>query len=66
MVKIERIDTKDSFITTLVFTNGNQGQEISVYVWEADAIEVALKSMSLSIVQGFYDKTGSTIVKEWK
>ena len=66
MVKIERIDTKDSFITTLVFTNGNQGQEISVYVWEADAIEVALKSMPLSIVQGFYDKTGSTIVKEWK
>ena len=66
MVKVERIDTKDSFITTLVFTNGNNGQEIQVYVWEADAIELALKSMPLSIVQGFYDKTGSTIVKEWK
>jgi hypothetical protein len=66
MVKIERIDTKDSFITTLVFTNGNQGQEISVYVWEADTMEVALKSMPLSIVQSFYDKTGSKIIKEWE
>ena len=66
MVKVERIDTKDSFTTTLVFTNGNLGQEISVYAWEADAIEAALKNMPLSIVQGFYDKTGKTVVKEWK
>jgi hypothetical protein len=30
MVKVERIDFEDSFMTTLVFTDGNKGQEISV------------------------------------
>ena len=53
MVKIERIDYEDSFMTTLVFTNGNQGQEISVYAWEADSIETALKTLSLEVVMGY-------------
>ena len=65
MVKIERIDYKDSFMTTLVFTNGNQGQEIQVYAWEADSIETALKTLSLEVVMGYYNKTGKKIVKEW-
>jgi hypothetical protein len=65
MVKVERVDYEDSFMTTLVFTNGNQGQEIQVYAWEADAIEVSLKSLPLSAVMAFYDKTGKTTIKEW-
>lgn len=65
MVKVERIDFEDSFMTTLVFTNGNKGQEIQVYAWEADAIQVSLKSLPLSAVMGFYNKTGKTTIKEW-
>jgi hypothetical protein len=65
MVKVERIDYEDSFMTTLVFTNGNKGQEISVYAWEADNIESALKTLPLSVVMGYYNKTGKTLVKEW-
>ena len=65
MVKVERIDYEDSFMTTLVFTNGNKGQEISVYAWEADSNETALKTLSLEAVMGYYNKTGKTTVKEW-
>jgi hypothetical protein len=32
MVKVERIDFEDSFMTTLVFTDGKKGQEIQVYM----------------------------------
>jgi hypothetical protein len=52
-------------MTTLVFKDGNKGQEISVYAWEADAIEVSLKSLPLSAVMGFYNKSGKTTIKEW-
>jgi hypothetical protein len=65
MVKVERIDFENSFMTTLVFKDGNKGQEISVYAWEADAIEVSLKSLPLSAVMGFYNKSGKTTIKEW-
>ena len=65
MVKVERIDYENSFMTTLVFTNGNKGQEISVYAWEADNIESTLKTLPLSVVMGYYNKTGKTLVKEW-
>jgi len=65
MVKVERIDFEDSFMTTLIFTNGNKGQEISVYAWEADAIEVSLKSLPLEAVMAFYNKSGKTTIKEW-
>jgi hypothetical protein len=65
MVKVERIDYEDSFITTLVFTDGNKGQEINVYAWEADSIEASLKTLPLAIVLGFYNKKGKKIIKEW-
>ena len=65
MVKVERIDYEDSFMTTLVFTNGNQGQEIQVYAWEADAIEASLKTLPLAAVMGFYNKSGKKVIKEW-
>jgi hypothetical protein len=65
VVKVERVDYEDSFITTLIFTDGNKGQEISVYAWEADNIETALKSMPLEVVMGYYNKKGKTTVKEW-
>lgn len=65
MVKVERIDIEESFITILKFTNGNQGQEIQVYAWEADNIESALKTLSLSVVMGYYNKVGKTTIKEW-
>ena len=65
MVKIERIDYEDSFVTTLVFTNGNKGQEIQVYAWEADNIETALKSLPIAVIMGYYNKVGKTTIKEW-
>jgi len=65
MVKVERVDFEDSFMTTLIFTDGNKGQEISVYAWEADAIEVSLKSLPLAAVMAFYNKSGKTTIKEW-
>ena len=65
MVKVERIDYEDSFITILKFTNGNKGQEIQVYAWEADKIESALKTLPLSVVMGYYNKVGTTTIKEW-
>ena len=65
MVKVEREDFEDSFVTKLIFTDGNKGQEINVYAWEADAIETSLKSLPLAAVMGFYNKTGKTTIKEW-
>ena len=65
MVSVERVDKEESFITTLIFTNGNKGQEIQVYVWEADAIETALKTLSLQVVMALYNKSGKTTIKEW-
>jgi len=65
MVKVERIDQNKSFETVLKFINGNETQEIRVYVWEADVIETALQSLSLSALNQFYTKSGTTTVKEW-
>ena len=65
MVKVERIDYEDSFVTILKFTNGNKGQEVQVYTWEADNIESVLKTLPLSVVMGYYNKVGTTLIKEW-
>jgi hypothetical protein len=65
MVKVEREDFDESFVTCLRFINGNQAQEISVYAWEADAIEASLKTLPESAVMGFYNKTGKKTIKEW-
>ncbi len=65
MVKVEREDFEDSFVTILKFSNGNKGQEIQVYAWEADAIEASLKTLPLEAVLGFYNKSGKTTIKEW-
>jgi len=65
MVKVEREDFEESFMVTLKFTNGNQGQEIQVYAWEADSIEASLKTLPLAAVMGFYNKSGKKVIKEW-
>ena len=65
MVKVEREDFEESFMVTLKFSNGNQGQEIQVYAWEADAIEASLKTLPLAAVMGFYNKSGKKVIKEW-
>ena len=65
MVKVEREDFEESFMVTLKFTNGNKGQEIQVYAWEADAIEASLKTLPLAAVMGFYNKSGKKVIKEW-
>ena len=65
MVKVEREDFEKSFVTKLIFTDGNNGQEIEVYAWEADAIEASLKTLPLEAVLGFYNKSGKTTIKEW-
>jgi len=65
MVKVEREDFDESFTTILRFIDGNKAQEIQVYAWEADNIEAALKTLSLEVVMGFYNKSGKSIIKEW-
>lgn len=65
MVKVEREDFEKSFVTKLIFTDGDEGQEIQVYAWEADAIEASLKTLPLEAVLGFYNKSGKTTIKEW-
>ena len=65
MVKVEREDFDESFTTILRFIDGNKAQEIQVYAWEADNIETALKSLPLSVVMGFYNKSGKKVIKEW-
>ena len=65
MVKVERIDTRGSFETILRLIDGNEAQELRVYVWEADVIIEKLKTMSLTAVNSLKNKTGKVIVKEW-
>jgi hypothetical protein len=65
MVKVEREDFEESFVTKLIFTDGNKGQEIYIYAWEADAIEASLKTLPLEAILGFYNKSGKTTIKEW-
>lgn len=65
MVKVERIDTKGSFETILRLIDGNEAQELRVYVWESDVIIEKLKTMSLTAVNSLKNKTGKVIVKEW-
>ena len=65
MVKVEREDTKGSFETILRLIDGNQAQELRVYVWEADLIIEKLKTMSLTEVNSLKNKTEKVIVKEW-
>tara|TARA_R110000824_G_scaffold73416_1_gene186989 strand:- start:514 stop:711 length:198 start_codon:yes stop_codon:yes gene_type:complete len=65
MVKVEREDTKGSFETILRLIDGNEAQELRVYVWEADVIIEKLKTMSLTAVNSLKNKTGKVIVKEW-
>ena len=65
MVKVEREDIKGSFQTILRLIDGNEAQELKVYVWEADIIIEKLKTMSLTAVNSLKNKTGKVIVKEW-
>ncbi len=65
MVSVEREDIKDSFITIMRFKDGNQAQEIQVYVWEANAIETAIQSMSLAQVTALKNTVGKQTIKEW-
>ena len=65
MVYVEREDFEDSFITILRFVNGNKAQEISVYVWEADAIEAKIQAISLAQVGQLYNKSGKSVIKDW-
>jgi hypothetical protein len=65
MVYVEREDFEESFVTILRFVNGNKGQEISVYAWEADAIESALQSLSLAQVMALYNRVGKSVIKDW-
>tara|TARA_R110000772_G_scaffold130701_2_gene238990 strand:- start:162 stop:362 length:201 start_codon:yes stop_codon:yes gene_type:complete len=65
MVKVEREDTKGSFETILRLIDGNQAEELRIYVWEADLIIEKLKTMSLTAVNSLKNKTGKVIVKEW-
>ena len=65
MIKVEREDFEKSFVTKLIFIEGNDGHEIQVYAWEADAIEASLKTLPVEAVLGLYNKSGKSTIKEW-
>jgi hypothetical protein len=65
MVSVEREDIRDSFMTIMRFKDGNHAQEIQVYVWEANAIETAIQSMSLAQVTALKNTVGKQTIKEW-
>jgi hypothetical protein len=65
MVKITRIDHKESFMSTFIFEHGNKGQEIQVYKWEANAMETALKTMTSAQVLGLYNLEDKRVLAEW-
>lgn len=63
--RIEREDIKDSFITILRLFDqtGKSAQEIQVYVWEADAIESKVSSMTWNQINSFYTLEDKRIIK---
>ena len=65
-ISVEREDREKSFVTTLRFVNGNEAQEISVYTWEADAIQAKIQSMPIEAVLALYNKTGKQTIKTWE
>jgi hypothetical protein len=65
-ISVEREDREKSFVTTLRFINGNEAQEISVYTWEADAIQAKIQSMPIEAVLALYNKTGKQTIKTWE
>jgi len=65
MVKVEREDFDESFVTILRFIDGNKAQEIQVYAWEADIIENKLKNIDLATVNALKSKKGKKIIKKW-
>lgn len=65
MVSVEREDIPESFISILRFKNGNKGQEIQVYKWEADVIVTKLQTFTLSAINTMYNLDVKTTVKSW-
>lgn len=65
-ISVEREDREKSFVTILRFINGNEAQEISVYTWEADAIQAKIQSMPIEAVLALYNKTGKQTIKTWE
>jgi len=65
MAKIERIDTKGSFMTTLrlISDNGKEATEINVPVWEVDAMETKIKSTTWNNIKLLQNKEGTTTIK---
>ena len=64
-MKVEREDIKGSFQTILRLIDGNEAQELSVYIWEADIIVAKLQGMSKVSVLALKNKSGKSVAKEW-
>ena len=65
MVEVTRIDHPKSFMSTLKFENGNIGQEIQVYKWEANAIETKVKTLSIAQVMALYNLEDNRVIATW-
>ena len=65
MVEVTRIDHPKSFMSTLKFENGNIGQEIQVYKWEANAIETKVKTLSIAQVMALYNLEDNRVIASW-
>ena len=64
-MKVEREDIEGSFQTILRLIDGNEAQELSVYIWEADIIVAKLQGMSKASVMALKNKSGKSVAKEW-
>ena len=64
-MKVEREDIAGSFQTILRLIDGNESQELSVYIWEADIIVAKLQGMSKTSVMALKNSVNKSVVKEW-
>jgi hypothetical protein len=64
-MKVEREDIKGSFQTILRLIDGNESQELQVYVWEADVIVAKIQGMSKASVLALKNTVSKSVVKEW-
>ena len=63
-MEITRHDKQNSFQTLLKFKDGDHTNEIYVYVWEADKIELELKNLTWDIINAYKNKSGSKTIKK--
>ncbi len=63
MPTVKRIDRAGSFMTTFIFTNGNEGSQIQVPIDQADDYETAIQAASWTTLNNLFNQEGESVVK---